>query len=99
MNSTIFRLVSQINIDPNELDVPKSDPTQSTITDVVLPIVFGLAGVISMLIIIIAGILFMLSRGDPQKSTSARNAIIYAAVGLVISVAAFSIVGLVAGEF
>lgn len=99
MNGTIFRLIAQINIDPTDLEVPKTDPTQSTITDVVLPIVFGVAGAVSMLVIVIAGILFMLSRGDPQKSATARNAIIYAAVGLAISVAAFSIVGLVAEGF
>ena len=95
MIKNFVNVVSQIDIDPNDIDLNKTTPDDNTISNI-MQIVFGLAGVIAVLIIVIAGVMFILSRGDPQKSSTARNAIIYAAVGLAISVAAFSIVGFVA---
>jgi hypothetical protein len=55
----------------------------------ILSIIIGIAAVI---IIIVAGIQYMLSTGDPTKVNNAKNAILYAAVGLVIAVAARSII-------
>lgn len=93
--SNMFNIFSQIDIEPGDLDIPKTGtPNETTITEV-LQIVFGIAGGVAMLIIIIAGIQFMLSRGDPEKAATARRAIIYAGVGLVLAVTAFSIVSFV----
>lgn len=78
-------------IKSGEVDIPKPEITQSSINDV-LSIVFGVAGGIALIIIIIAGIKFMTSQGEPQALAKARNTIIYALIGLVICIAAFSIV-------
>ena len=40
----------------------------------------------------ISGIRFAVSQGEPSKVNSARNAIIYSAVGIVVAVMAQSIV-------
>lgn len=45
-------------------------------------------GIASLIIIILAGILYAVSVGEPQKTKTAKDAILYAAVGLVISVIA-----------
>jgi len=50
------------------------------------------AGVIAVIIIVVAGIQMTLSGGDSQKVTNSRNAIIYAAVGIAVIVVARSIV-------
>lgn len=55
----------------------------------ILSIIIGVAAVI---IIIIAGIQYMLSTGDPSKVNNAKNAIIYAVVGLIIAVSSQIIV-------
>lgn len=93
-------LLAQIDIDPGELNIPKPDDVPQSVNDLdqILTIVFGLAGVIAVLVIVIAGMQFILSRGDPQKTATSRNAIIYAAIGLGISVLAFSIVRFVVGS-
>lgn len=89
--------LAQITGLEDQIDLPRTgDPETSVQT--ILTIVFGLGGAVAMLVIVIAGIMFILSRGDPQKSATARNAIIYAGVGLAIMVLAFSIVGFVATE-
>jgi hypothetical protein len=48
----------------------------------ILSIVIGVAAVI---VIIIAGIQYMLSTGDPTKVNNAKNAILYAVIGLIIA--------------
>jgi hypothetical protein len=54
-----------------------------------------LVGVISVIVIIIAGIQFIVATGDPARVANARNAIIYALIGLVITVSAQAIIQLV----
>ena len=48
----------------------------------ILVIVLGIAAVI---VIMVAGLSFVLSSGDPAKIATARNAIIYASVGLAVA--------------
>lgn len=50
------------------------------------------AAVIAVIVIVVAGITMMTSGGDSTKVQNSRNAIIYAAVGLVVIVLARSIV-------
>ena len=84
-------------VDANNLKVPKTDLTPSTFKTI-LQIVFGIFGAVTVLIIVIAGLRFTISQGDPQATAKAKNTIIYALVGLVISMAAFSIVTFVIGK-
>lgn len=63
-----------------------------------LAVVFSIVGALSLLTIVIAGFRFILSQGEPQKAAQARSAIIYAAVGLAVSILAVAIVGFVAGS-
>jgi hypothetical protein len=54
-----------------------------------------LTGAISVLMIIIGGVRYALSGGDQGTITSAKNTILYAVVGVIISVAAYAIVNFV----
>lgn len=59
--------------------------------------VAGLVGVISVIMIIVAGMMYLLSAGSPDKITKAKTALIYAIVGLAIAIAAGSIVATIKG--
>lgn len=52
-------------------------------------------GIIAVFYIIYAGLKFITSSGDAGKVASARNTIIYAAIGLIIVVIAPAIIGFV----
>ena len=56
-------------------------------------------GGISVLMIIIGGILYVTSQGDSGKVSKAKNTILYAIVGLIVSVLAFAIVDWVFKQF
>ena len=49
-------------------------------------------GVAAVVVIIIGGLLYVTSAGDPQKATKARQAILYAIIGLVIVALAQTVV-------
>ena len=61
------------------------------ITNVVLYIV----GVIAVIMLIIGGIKYVVSGGDAKKVTDAKNTVLYAIIGLIISFLAFAIVNFV----
>lgn len=75
----------------DNFNVPKPELGQGSL-DTVLQIVFGLAGALAFLVLVIAGLKYVLSRGEPAEVAKAKNAILYALIGLVIAAAAFSIV-------
>ncbi len=91
MFNKLFGAILDRGSGENQVDIPKVDADDDTIKNV-LNYVFAAIGAISVLMIIIGGIRYIISTGDPQKTTSAKNTIIYAIVGLVISVSAFIIV-------
>ena len=66
-----------------------------TIVEVLLTAV----GVISIIMIVIGGIMFALSSGDAQKAVKARNTVLYAVVGLAVSLFASAIVNFVFNRF
>lgn len=60
-----------------------------------LAIVVGVAAVI---MIIVAGLQYILSSGDPSRTAQAKNTIIYALVGLVIAAFAPWIIGFIVSK-
>lgn len=57
-----------------------------------LTVAFSITGAIALLIITLAGFKYITTQGNPQEVAKAKNAIIYALVGLVISILAVAIV-------
>ena len=95
MEVILLRLVQFAKlITIKDIDIPKVEykAGENGIFSSVLSVVFGVAGGVALIIIIVAGIKFMTSQGEPQAIAKARNTIIYALIGLVICIAAFSIV-------
>ncbi len=66
--------------------------------ETVLQIVFALAGAITVIVVIIGGFNYVISNGDPQRVSRAKNTILYALIGLVISIFAFTIVTFALGK-
>lgn len=71
----------------------------ASMVQTVINILLYVLGIIAVIMIIIGGIRFTTSDGDPAGVKSARNTIIYAVVGLVVAIMAYAIVNLVLGRF
>lgn len=95
MLASIVHFVAQTtDIFKKPTGIPDIQATPSLITNV-LQLVFGLAGAVALLIVTFAGTKYVLSQGDPQKVAKAKETIIYALVGLVITILAYSIVSFI----
>jgi hypothetical protein len=57
-----------------------------------------LVGAVSILVLVITGFKFVISTGNPQKTKEAWESIIYAAIGLVVALAAYAIVSYVRSQ-
>jgi hypothetical protein len=77
------------------LPQPKAD--QGSITKV-LETVLNIVGGLALLMIVVSGLRYVLSAGDPQKAGKAKDGIIYSLVGLVIAITAQAIVLFVANR-
>ncbi len=88
--------VSGNKINPGGV-IPKSDP--NTVIVGVLNTAYFLGGVVAVIIIIIAGIMYTTSGGDSGKVAQAKDAILYAVVGLVVIILAFVITGFIMRSF
>jgi hypothetical protein len=66
----------------------------TTVADILL----FLVGAISVIMLIIGGIRYVVSAGDQQAVTNAKNTILYAIVGIVIAFLAFAAVNFVVGQ-
>jgi len=56
-------------------------------------------GVVAVIYVILGGFYFVTSNGDPQKAANGRTTLIYALIGLVIIIAAQTIVLYILGKF
>ena len=63
----------------------------SRITNTIILIV----GLISVVMLVYGGLRYILSGGDSKKVTDAKNTVLYAIIGLIISLLAFAIVNFV----
>ncbi|HTE22563.1 MAG TPA: pilin [Candidatus Limnocylindria bacterium] len=60
-----------------------------------LVVAFGIAGGIALVVMAYGGLKFVLSQGNPQEVTKAKNTIIDGLIGLAVIVGAAGIVGFV----
>ncbi|MEX0749020.1 MAG: pilin [Candidatus Saccharimonadales bacterium] len=78
----------------DDLGIPDVEADQNALNRV-LNIVFVITGALATVFIIIGGIKFVFTAGSPDGVKSARNTILYAVVGLLVSVLAYTIVNFV----
>ncbi|MDD3480923.1 MAG: pilin [Patescibacteria group bacterium] len=69
-----------------------------TLTSTIIGIVLYLIGAVAIISLIYGGFLYMTAGGDAEKTTKARNVILYAILGVVVVAASFLIVGWITGD-
>lgn len=74
--------------------IPKGVADQGSI-DRILAIVFGITGAIAVLMVVLGGLRYITAQGDPSGVAQAKKTIIYAIVGLIVTIAAYAIIKLV----
>jgi hypothetical protein len=87
--------ICRTNVDQAPTDITGPNGTLGRVADL-LTVVVGIAAVI---VIIISGFRYALSNGDANAITAAKNSIIYALVGVVVTILARQIIVFVLSKF
>lgn len=81
------------NLEPLPGSTPEGQLTS------ILDVVYFIAGLVAIIVIIVAGIKYTSSRGNSDKVAEAKKTILYAVIGLAVTFFAFVITRFVAGRF
>ena len=82
-------LIVATQVDLDQLPQASADKAE---IQVILQILFGIIGALALLFIVISGLRYIVSSGDPQDTAKAKNGIIYALAGLALALTAEIIV-------
>ena len=78
---------------------PNSGTLLGTTFPAVTDLILFLVGGIAVIMIVVGGLRYVVSAGNPSAVNDAKNTILYAVIGLVIAASAYAIVGFVTGHF
>lgn len=78
--------------------VVNSGPSVNQLISNIISILIYVVGIASVIVIIIGGIMYVVSAGNPDSVKKAKDAILYAVIGLVVAFSAFAIVNFVIGR-
>lgn len=90
---------SRIKITPDEIGINDTVRDANAALAGILSTVYFWAGILSVMVIIVAGYTFVTANGDASKVQRAKYAIVAAASGLTIVVSAFVLTQFILGRF
>ena len=73
--------------------------TSGTLITKLINVMLFIIGVLSVIMIIYGGIIYVISAGDSGRVSKAKNTIMYAIVGLIVALLAYAIVNFVITRF
>lgn len=97
MKNYVISLANIIDKDDLSIPMPEADQANNALQNI-LSTTFAVFAAIAVLVVSIGALKMVLSRGNPQEVAKARDTIIYASIGLVISMSAYIIVDFVIGS-
>jgi hypothetical protein len=77
---------------------PLGQPQVVTTFNTVSNILLFLAGAVAVVMIIIGGIRYVTSNGDQNQITGAKNTIMYAVIGVIVTICAYAIINFVTAQ-
>ena len=83
---------------PKPVETEAQTNLDDSITNI-LNWILGLIGVVCVIVMIIGGVQYMTSTGDPGKVKKAKDTIMYAIIGLIVVILAAAIVNFVVAQF
>jgi hypothetical protein len=89
--------------DPNAADYPlvckDKDKKVTDFTTPIINIILYAVGSLAVIMIIFSGILYIMSGGDANAVTKAKNTLMYSVIGLIVALLAYAIVNFVLKAF
>lgn len=78
-----------------ECNVEESDRSVWDITKQIINVIIAVLGIVAVIVIVLGGVSYVTSQGDPAKTKKAKDTILYGIIGLVVALLAYAIVNFV----
>ena len=95
----LSELLAAVKLNPSDIGYDNPIKSPDTAFANILTIVYAWAGIVAVLVLVIASYLFVTSRGDPAQMKRSKDAIRGAVVGLIVVILAFTITQFILGRF
>ena len=87
--------LSQCTTGDNAINSESNSQDLISVVNTIINVIIGVIGFVAVIVIILGGVSYTTSAGDPGKVKKAKDTIMYGIVGLVIALLAFAIVNFV----
>ena len=77
------------------MDKADTENTLMSTVQIIINVIIGVLGVLAVVMIVLGGVTFVTSQGDPAKTKKAKDTILYGIIGLVVALLAYAIVNFV----
>ncbi|MBQ3309964.1 hypothetical protein IJG73_00780 [Candidatus Saccharibacteria bacterium] len=78
-----------------ECNVEETDRDVWDISQTIINVIIAVLGIVAVIVIVLGGVNFVMSQGDPAKTKKAKDTILYGIIGLVVALLAYAIVNFV----
>lgn len=95
MSDKLLYLYAQYKIQVGPLPDVSATPNR---LQAILTILFTVIGALSLLMFTIGGFRYIYSQGDPEGTAKAKGTLIYATIGVLVSISAISVVTFIIGK-
>jgi hypothetical protein len=82
----------------NSINSGNNTSLEDSVKNIINTVIFAI-GIIAVIVIILGGVSYATSQGDPAKVKKGKDTILYGIIGLVVALLAFAIVNFVLGAF
>ena len=82
-------------VGPDRHDAPNRGTQLTNLVSTIINITLFIVGILAVIMIIVGGIRYQTSGGDPAKVKAAQQTLTYAIVGLIVAILAFAIVNFI----
>lgn len=93
----LLTLLAQLKINPDDIGYNTSIRSSDTGLTMILDMIYFWAGIVAVLVIILAGFFFVTARGDATQMKRSKDALRGAVIGLIVVLIAFAITRFVIG--
>lgn len=96
MAATVFE---QCNNNPDSVVCQSRNDNAASMMQVIINTLLYVIGIAAVIMIVVGGIRYSLSSGNPSQIKEAKDTIIYAVIGLVVAILSYAIVNFVVRWF
>ncbi len=93
--SSLSFFLAEFRIKATEVGLPVSTPTFGSALSVIINLLITLVGMLSVVFIVVGALKIVSSNGDPARYKAGRDTLTYAITGVILAIAAYSIVAFI----